>query len=218
MSTEAGADNRFAQKEQYSISFQSHTPNDSVPPIPPQRIQSLLPSDRGPSTCATSNKPVPRSAFDTTSVVLVHYDQHETSSFNPVYHHSLYQQTARTFELAGCPMPSLTIMTSVSSYLPTAPLPNVPRTPIGEWIDQLNAKHQRAMAFKAATSPTQPQPAPCRHYVKPPTGSALHSKYAISYDSTSASFSSHASGAPALAFDAFDPRDHSRSLEHASYA
>ena len=66
MSTDARADNRFAQKQLYSTSFQSHTLYASVPFIIPQRVQSLLQYYRGPPIGVTSCQPVPRSALDTT--------------------------------------------------------------------------------------------------------------------------------------------------------
>lgn len=110
MSADSRAVNCLAQQQQYCSSLKSHAPTYPVPPIPPQRVQSLVPSDRGPSNNATSSHPVTRSAFDTTAVVPTHYNHHENTSLDPAYQHNAYHQTTRTTDLSGSHMPPLTTL------------------------------------------------------------------------------------------------------------
>ena len=106
---------RFSQRQQSRGSSRSDTPLDSVAPSPPQRVQSLLPVDRGPQTEAPQYQPfprfkapqdhrLPRSEYDTTTVSAARLDRHERSPFEPYERGDLYpqqlRQTARDWELA----------------------------------------------------------------------------------------------------------------------
>ena len=100
----------------------------------------------------------------------------------------------RTTDLSGAPMPPLTTLPTVSSYLASGPLLNAPRQSIDESIDQSNAQLKREMAFKATTCATKLKPTSSRHYMTQSTSFApCHYKFALPQDSISESLFSFAS-------------------------
>lgn len=87
-SSDARAYARNAQKQQQQQQqslFRLLTPIDSVPPVPLQRVQSLLPTDRGPPTSATLYQLIPRSDFSMTKFFAALYDCCENPFFDPEY-------------------------------------------------------------------------------------------------------------------------------------
>lgn len=74
---EASCDAQLFLREQCRASSRSPTHIDTVPPAHPQRVQSLWPVDRGPST------EVPQSDFSTTAAHAARHDRREGWSFEP---------------------------------------------------------------------------------------------------------------------------------------
>ena len=79
---------------------------------------------------------------------------------------------------------------SVSVYLAASPSADrlsveLPREPLEEEIEQLNAQLERAKALKAATAAPQQLAAPSRRFVEPPTSYGSHyDKYAVPISSS----------------------------------
>ena len=175
-------------REQFLASCRFPTPIDAVPPVPSQRVQSLLPITRGPST------EVPRSDVSTTSAPAARFDGREGSSFELYQRRDSYNQPlqqAGRYWAFGSQLP---IMPPVSVYLaasPSADRPSAehPQEPLGEEIEQLSAQLERAKALKAATAASQQQAAPSRRFVEPPTSyGSLYDKYAVPISSSVTSY------------------------------
>ena len=172
------------RREQFRASSRFPTPIDADTPVPTQRVQSLCPIDRGPST------EVPRSDFFTTTASAVRLDRRESSSFEFYQRRDSYlqqlQQACHDWAL-GSQRP---IMPSVSVYLAASlsadwPSAERPREPLDDEIEQLSAQLERAKALKPATAAPQQQAAFLQRFVKPPTSyGSLYDKYAVPISST----------------------------------
>ena len=155
-------------REQVRASARSPIFIDAVPPVPPQRVQSLWPIDRGPST------EVFLSDFSTTSAFATRFDRREGSSFEPYqrrdsYHQPL-QQAGRDWAFGSQRL----TMAPVSIYIaasPSADRPSAerPREPLDDEIEQFSAQLERSKALKAGTAAPQQQADPSRRFVEPPT-------------------------------------------------
>ena len=86
---DARSDARFYVQLQSQFFSRSCSPIDSAPS---QRARSPSPLDRWPSTGATSDYLVPRSAYYSTTNFATRYDSCEDPSFNPDYHRDRYYQ------------------------------------------------------------------------------------------------------------------------------
>ena len=152
---------RFSQRQQSRGSSRSQTPLDSVAPSPPQRVQSLLPIDRGPPSGAPQPFPrfgspqdhrLPQSEYYTTTVSAARLDRHERSPFEPYKRGDSYQQqfqqASRDWELA----PKRTTLPPVDDYLAASPSTDLPREQLDDEIELPSAQLERAKALKAAAA------------------------------------------------------------------
>ena len=107
---EASSDARLCLCEQLRAFSRSSTSIDAVPSVPLQRVQSLWPIDRGPST------EVPRSDFSPTTASAARFDRRENSSFEPYQRrdscHQQLKQAGRDWAFGPQRPPVSTIMLS----------------------------------------------------------------------------------------------------------
>ena len=170
------------------MSSRSPTHIDAVPPVLPQRVQSLWPFDRGPST------EVPRSDFSSTTAVAARFDRRKGSSFEPYQRRDSYNQQPQQAGRDWAFGPQRPTMPPESVYLAASPSDDRPsadrfREPLDDEIEQLSAQLERAKALKAATAAPQQQAVFPRRFVEPPTSyGSLYDKYAAPYSFSSSSY------------------------------